>query len=1218
MGKDDLQKDLQDDEKKMEIEEMDVSTSARLVDSEASTPILLKAKDDEQDELATDEEDLLSDNEGSTLSEMPQLEVKGHLQNSDNELDLGRSPSPPHLEQELLSPYFCSGAYSRHGLDLGSKDAESVLSDCLAGRSVAPSPCFSIDGDPHPTGSKRMTDCESDSDMSVTSGDEKKSGERATRSATPCSRSEAAVSNFAASRTSDSGDSLYDASRASTGFSRSSSVESRASVKCKSPIAESPGMMKGKLFSVASPLSMMDKLSTVESPSSFKENLSSIRSPGSIRGNSVESPGSIKVNAMDSPSSIKDDSIASPGSIKGNSVESPGSIKGNSVESLCSIKGNSMESPDSIKGNSMESPGSIKGISMESPGSIKGNSVDSPGSIKGNSINSPSSIKGSFMESPGMVEGNLEESPGLTKGDSIKSPSSVKGSSLESPHSLIGKSAVAVSPNSQVERSSLIRSPESIKGMSVESPCSIIGKSYLMGSPSNLPAKKNRGLEERSRNTSIIGSQSENWLSNEPGDKHLLFGRMPVVSLASNTMGCAFRNAERREADANSDGGPCSSLHSSPMLQGQSTAREVSEHLTGELIMTPRPTSQGSGASHGSVASQGSTASHCSIASQISLTSHDSMASHAYIASHGSIPNHSPQANKSFQIMKRANDMSANSNLGQYESTEHGKQDSIFISRQHFHQPLPKLGPGPIPTENTSESNRLTNNSASRTFSGGPILPPSVLTEDRSPRSFQLQNGLPARATKSGTSAANPYSHGGDTVASQAVNSRAHPAHQAMSANSGMLGQCSVAVPSPGFMNSMTPSPMTKGISSNFPTSKSSAMMGNRSSGSRPNSSQMATAAGGGFSHQQMTKQQMMSNKYNKPSSSNVHLQNLSPCGLYGLPKSSPGTGSAVQQQGMLNSSPNMNYAAVSNLSPSSSECANAAFHSLAAHNRNLVNASPAPSCAGKPYNRHLQHGTSRGFGGGGGSGAPSSSPKPSPSALYQLPPSQTVAPSPHQIQAPPYMHSATAVQRHINEPFPSGSETFSHQQGYISTATYLAKLQQLTSDLNPFQTHYAMSLPTNMSPSPIDMTLPSHASPQRNMTPPNIPSQRLGTKQPVHRGNSGGQHKGAPAAAAAGFLPDVTIQPSSEMIARYQLLSGYHVQQPMTCPSFIHQGSPSQIPMQVGVMNVGMHPGQPTPNFMPSVQGQPNSAVYAAYGYINGSLAPQPFNMNLNDLMRR
>lgn len=822
-----------------------------------------------------------------------------------------------------------------------------------------------------------------------------------------------------------------------------------------------------------------------------------------------------------------------------------------------------------------------------------------------------------------MVEGNLEESPVLTTGNSVKSPGSAKCSpALESPHSLKGKSTL--SPYSEVERSSLIRSPGQVKTISVESPSSIIAQSYLMESPSNLQAKKTRGLEERGRgDTSVIGSSlSENWLQKEPGDKHLLFGHMPVVSLASSSLGCSFRNVERHEPDGNSDGVP---LHSSHMLRGgQSTAREVSEHLTGDLIMTPRPTSQGSGASHGSIASQGSTASQCSMASQISLTSHDSMASHRYVAGHNSsIPNHSPQANKSFQMMKRANDMSANSSLGQYESSEHGKQDVISISRQHFHQPLPKLGPGLMTTESTPEPSHLTNNSASRTFLGGPILPPSVLTEDRSPRSFQLQNGLPARATKSGTSAANPYSHGGDnTAVSQAANSRAHPARQAMSANSSMLGQCSVAVPSPGFMNSMTQSPMTKGMSSNFATSKSSAMMGNRSSSSRGlNSSQMTAAGGGGgggFSHQQMTKQQMMSNKYNKLSPSNVHLQNLSPCGLYSLPKSSPG--SAVQQQGgMLNSSPNMNYAAVSNLSPSSSECANASFHSLAAHNRNLVNASPAPSCAGKqPYNRHLQHGTSRGFG-GGGSGAPSSSPKPTPSALYQLPPSQTVAPSPHQIQAaPPYMHGASAVQRHINEPFPSGSEPFSHQQGYISTATYLAKLQQLTSDLNPFQTHYAMTLPTNMSPSPIDMTLPSHASPQRNMTPPNIPSQRLGTKQQVHRGNSGGQHKGTSSAAAAGFLPDVAIQPSSDMIARYQLLSGYHVQQPMTCPSFIHQGSPSQIPMQVGVMNVGMHPGQPTPNFMPSVQGQPNSAVYAAYGYINGSLAPQPFNMNLNDLMRR
>lgn len=311
---------------------------------------------------------------------------------------------------------------------------------------------------------------------------------------------------------------------------------------------------------------------------------------------------------------------------------------------------------------------------------------------------------------------------------------------------------------------------------------------------------------------------------------------------------------------------------------------------------------------------------------------------------------------------------------------------------------------------------------------------------------------------------------------------------------------------------------------------------------------------------------------------------------------------------------------AVPNLSPNGGaggggECAVASFHSLAQHNRNLMAASPAPSCsagANKGYPR--QHNTSaRSGGGGGGFGAaPLPSPKPSPSNLYQIPMQNVIQPPPHQIQGVPYVHgSSGVVQRHLAE-HPDFSH---HQQPYFSTATYLAKLQQLTNELNPFQSHYAMALPGAMSPAPIDMTLPSHASPQRNMTPPDMPAQRHGGKhQGLHRG-SGGHQKGGSSSSSAGILPP-DIQSSSDMLARYQVLNvgGYHVQQPMTCPSFIHQGSP----MQVGVMNVGMHPGQAA-NFMPAVQGQPNSPMYAAYGYINGGLAAhQPFNMNLNDLMRR
>lgn len=1069
-----------------------VSTSARSTRYRESSNSPFGGEEERRLDIGGDEE-LLSDREGSMISEMPQLDEKDNTwQDGNNDLQFGRSPSPPQLEQEIPSPYFCPAGYMRDGLDMGSKDAQSVLSDCLAGRSVAPSPCFSVD-EPQLKSDKRMTDNESDSDMSVTYNSNRQTDYKGQSSrqgsATPCSPLGGIGSNFAASRESSPGGSKDD-SLSSTGLlSRSSSVDLPAFAKAESSPPESSGSVKDKLFPAES------------SPNSNKGKLSSVHSPDSVGG---------KPSPMSSPDVNRDRS--SP-------VESP-------------------------KENSP---------------------ADSPIFVKDKS-SSPSSQRAkplSALPSPEPFQGKLSETK---KAEEVATPSSVEDS------------------------------------------------------------------------PSCRGNRSENELPSDPGEDDLPRDHSSVVDLPPSSVLC-YSETEERKAESCRSAEQANNAETvvlresilppvQPMFQPCVRGQLVNDATK---IAASRLAKEVPDAFCGSFANQSPAPSTSSQLGQLPFAGHGSALSHLYAPNgHGAIT--SPPMSHNSQMVN-------NNAMSRYEGTEMGRLDVAVRQQQpRQHHPMPKVGPTP---KNSLESSPTATSSMARTFSEQ-VAPQPVLMEAMSPHSFQLQNGLPpARLAKSGGGAANSFSQCNDLSSILAPNSHGtRVSRQTMLANAGAMARgrsvvAASAALSPGYMNSI-PSPVAKGAANNFGQSKSSAMMAGRSNAGRQQSSQAAAAAtAGNFGHQQMSKQ-IMSNKYNKAMVSNIQLQqqqqqqqNLSSCGLYGLPKSSPGTG---VPQGISNSSPSMNYPAVPNLSPNSGECANVSLHTLSGHNRNLVNASPAPSCSGKQYARNMQHGTSRGFntgGGGGGGGGGSLSPSPKQhgaGAIYQLHQSQNPALSPHQIQTPaPYMHGT--VQRHIGEQFSPAPESFSRHQGYnMLQATYLAKLQQLTNDLGPFQPHhYAMALPTNMSPSPIDMTLPSHASPQRNLTPPNLPAQqRHGTKQQVHRGNGGGggaQHKGAATASAtsastaSGFLPDV---PSSDMIARYQLLSGYHVQQPMTCPSFIHQGSPSQIPMQVGVMNVGMHPGQPSANFMPGVQGQPNSAVYAAYGYINGGLASQPFNMHLNDLMRR
>ena len=166
----------------------------------------------------------------------------------------------------------------------------------------------------------------------------------------------------------------------------------------------------------------------------------------------------------------------------------------------------------------------------------------------------------------------------------------------------------------------------------------------------------------------------------------------------------------------------------------------------------------------------------------------------------------------------------------------------------------------------------------------------------------------------------------------------------------------------------------------------------------------------------------------------------------------------------------------------------------------------------------------------------------------------------------------------------------FQQQQAYLNPATYLAKLHQFT-ELNPFQSPYAMAFPANVSPSPIDMTLPVQASSQRSQTPRQHSKQTSSSQR--------GSTTSLPSA-------DASVSPGCDVLSSYKVLNfpGYPVQPPIST-SFIHQGG------SVPVMNMHGQSG----NF---IQSGPNSAMRAAYNYINGHLSPEGFNMNLNDLIRR
>uniref|UniRef100_T1ITF4 histone acetyltransferase n=1 Tax=Strigamia maritima TaxID=126957 RepID=T1ITF4_STRMM len=190
------------------------------------------------------------------------------------------------------------------------------------------------------------------------------------------------------------------------------------------------------------------------------------------------------------------------------------------------------------------------------------------------------------------------------------------------------------------------------------------------------------------------------------------------------------------------------------------------------------------------------------------------------------------------------------------------------------------------------------------------------------------------------------------------------------------------------------------------------------------------------------------------------------------------------------------------------------------------------------------------------------------------------------------------------------------------STSCSLAKLQQLTNDImdlvpSPATPCNTITPPPNLTPPPpVNMTPPP--SIQRNMTPPipslqpqiSIPNAHLykhfNRMRPIQRN------------------PNVTI--NQNLMSGYQTINGFRMQ-PQGAPTatvlntsyitntgFMNQQIPT---MQMGMvnmnMNMNMHP-QPQYQEQAIQPARPQNAMYATYGYINGSLQPH----TLNGVMRR
>ncbi|KAL8579294.1 hypothetical protein ACOMHN_010878 [Nucella lapillus] len=272
--------------------------------------------------------------------------------------------------------------------------------------------------------------------------------------------------------------------------------------------------------------------------------------------------------------------------------------------------------------------------------------------------------------------------------------------------------------------------------------------------------------------------------------------------------------------------------------------------------------------------------------------------------------------------------------------------------------------------------------------------------------------------------------------------------------------------------------------------------------------------------------------------------------------------------------------------------------------------------------------------------------------SMMQQPPAQPQLPQQQQQQQPksqpPPQTSARILSSQpatlaLGGVMPGGGQVGLGPPGYGPHCS-LAKLQQLTNgiiDLLP--TEAQMTPPPHLTtPPPVTMT----ASPglMRSMTTPPMVTLHQQVGGVMGGGVSGvaavsgakypqRQRPSSTAAAAAGnpvrkspsvtpnvtvntpnpnmpFSPNVTIQPAASL-TRYQMnmFNGYRMPQQVMNHSYLNAGFlTQQVPVQMGMMNMNVHPQQFTPQ-MQQHPSQPN--VYSShYGY-------NLMNMNMSNMRR-
>ncbi|XP_025095582.1 histone acetyltransferase KAT6B-like isoform X2 [Pomacea canaliculata] len=251
-----------------------------------------------------------------------------------------------------------------------------------------------------------------------------------------------------------------------------------------------------------------------------------------------------------------------------------------------------------------------------------------------------------------------------------------------------------------------------------------------------------------------------------------------------------------------------------------------------------------------------------------------------------------------------------------------------------------------------------------------------------------------------------------------------------------------------------------------------------------------------------------------------------------------------------------------------------------------------------------------------------------SPSMISQQ--QQVQAPPPQSLQPAAQQNSPRLVHNHTPVPVACVGQVGVSAGGYPTPASCsLAKLQQLTNGIMEILPENQMTPPPNLTPPPpVNMTPPP--SIMRSMTTPPVVSlqQQLGQAAmmagpPCPTPTSSKYQRQRSSSTAANtvrkspsvtpnvtvnpnmtFTPNVTIQPSTGMLQRYNMnmFNGYRVQQTMVNPGyitanpgFLTQLNQSQLPVQMSMMNMNMHPQQQFPQQMQHTQ--TNNAMYP-YGY--------------------